>query len=460
MNISQLLQDIQPTDFDLEIKGLCLNTQNAQPGDVFIALQGESTHGINYIDQAINKGCVAVLIDSQEGEYDIPSIRIDNLSKHLKTLASSMYPNAQKVEVIGITGTNGKTSVACFVSQLLEALGTKNGLIGTLGITHSNAKSNNTTPDILSLYRTLDNYHNQQIKTAVIEVSSHALAQHRTQGLNIIQAVLTNFSQDHLDYHHTLEAYRSEKLKLFELDSVQSVIVNTDDDNHSHFLKAAHNKQQVLYSINDFTDIKINKQGFLAQLNNYVFEVPLLGEFNLLNMLAAYSSVKSLGFSEEQIIPLLHKLKAPPGRMQKVNNHLAWVDYAHTPDALKKAIVTLQNHYPEFNVRVVFGCGGNRDQDKRAKMGKIASSLASTIILTDDNPREEDPRSIIDDILNGIDDSYEVDIIQDRQLAIETAITTLKEDECLLIAGKGHESTQQYKDKTIAMNDIAIANNA
>jgi len=143
-----------------------------------------------------------------------------------------------------------------------------------------------------------------------------------------------------------------------------------------------------------------------------------------------------------------------------VNNHLAWVDYAHTPDALKKAIVTLQNHYPEFNVRVVFGCGGNRDQDKRAKMGKIASSLATTIILTDDNPREEDPRSIIDDILNGIDDSYEVDIIQDRQLAIETAITTLKEDECLLIAGKGHESTQQYKDKTIVMNDIVIANNA
>ncbi len=371
-----------------------------------------------------------------------------------------MYPNAQKVEVIGITGTNGKTSVACFTSQLLESLGVKNGLIGTLGITHSNVVSNNTTPDILTLYRALDGYYEQQIKTVVLEVSSHALSQNRTQGLNITQAVLTNFSQDHLDYHHTLGAYRDEKLKLFALDSVQTVVVNTDDENHSHFLTAAHDKKQELYSINNFTDIKINKQGFLAQLNSYVFEAPLLGKFNLLNMLAAYNSVKALGFTNEQIIPQLHKLKEPPGRMQKVNNNLAWVDYAHTPDAIKKAIITLQDHYPGFNVRVVFGCGGNRDKDKRAKMGKIASSLASTIILTDDNPRDEDPCSIIDDILNGIDDSYEVDIIQDRQLAIETAITTLKEDECLLIAGKGHESTQQYKDKTFVMNDIDIANNA
>ena len=214
------------------------------------------------------------------------------------------------------------------------------------------------------------------------------------------------------------------------------------------------------YSIHDFEDIKTTEYGFIVQLSGFVFEVPFLGEFNLLNMLAAYQTLKARQFTSAQIIPLLDKLGAPLGRMQKIKHHLAWVDYAHTPDAIEKAIITLQTHYPEHKIRVIFGCGGDRDQTKRAKMGKIVSKLASTIILTDDNPRSEDPNSIINDILNGIDDSYKVDIIQDRVLAIETGVTTLKENECLLIAGKGHESQQYYQDKILAMNDIDVANNA
>ena len=460
MKINQLLQNIAATEFDLTVEGLCLNSHKIQPGDVFIALQGENSHGIDYIDQAIERGCVAVLIDSKETVCSVPTIRIDNLSKHLPSLAKTFYSSACDVEIIGVTGTNGKTSVAHFISQTLNQLGEKSGLIGTLGIANNSQTSKQTTPDIITLYRALDEYYQKNIKVVALEVSSHALAQNRIAGLNITQAVLTNFTQDHLDYHLSLAQYKTEKLKLFQLDTLNSVILNSDDPSYAEFSHAAGEKSQFNYSLKDFNDIKTTEYGFIAQLDGFVFEVPFLGEFNLMNILATYQALKARNFSSAQIIPLLDKLSPPMGRMHKINNHFAWVDYAHTPDAIEKAIITLQTHYPEHNVRVIFGCGGDRDQTKRALMGKIASKLASTIILTDDNPRSEDPLSIIHDILNGIDDSYEVDIIQDRILAIETGITTLKENECLLIAGKGHESEQYYQDKTIAMNDIDIANNA
>lgn len=460
MNIDQLLKNIISTPFDLSVKGLCLNSAHIQTGDVFIALQGQFGHGSSHISEAIDKGCVAILVDGKDVECSVPTIRIDDLSSHLESLSNTFYPNAKKIDVIGITGTNGKTSVAYFISQLLSKLGVNNGLIGTLGIANNTQVSSNTTPDILTLYRALDEYSQNDINTVVLEVSSHALAQNRIAELNITQAVFTNFSQDHLDYHQSLQQYKTEKLKLFQLDSVKNVVINQDDASHDEFSAAAKNKQKHYYSMDDFDDIKTTEYGFIAQLEKFVFEVPFLGEFNLMNILAAYSTLKARNFTKEQIIPLLHQLSPPPGRMQKINKHLAWVDYAHTPDAIEKAIVTLQGHYPEYKIRVIFGCGGDRDQTKRAKMGKIASKLASTIILTDDNPRSEEPHCIINDILNGIDDSYEVDIIQDRTLAIETGITTLKENECLLIAGKGHESKQYYKDGTITMNDVDIANNA
>ncbi|WP_428085820.1 UDP-N-acetylmuramoyl-L-alanyl-D-glutamate--2,6-diaminopimelate ligase [Candidatus Thioglobus sp.] len=460
MKIDQLLQGIATTKFDLTIEGLCLNSKFVQSGDVFIALQGDKNHGADYIQQAIDNGCAAVLIDSSAVECGVPTIRIEHLADHLPALVNKFYPKAAQVEVIGVTGTNGKTSVAFFTSQLLNKLGVNAGFIGTLGITNNSQKSNNTTPDIVTLYRALDEYAQNNINVVVLEVSSHALAQQRIQGLNMTQAIFTNFTQDHLDYHQSLEQYKAEKLKLFQLDSLKSVSLNTDDASFTDFSAAAGNTPQFNYAMADFEDIKTTQYGFIVQLDGFVFELAFLGEFNLMNILSAYNALKARNFSSEQIIPLLHQLKAPTGRMHKIDRHLAWVDYAHTPDAIEKAIITLQTHYPEHNIRVIFGCGGDRDQTKRAKMGKIVSKLASTIILTDDNPRSEVPRQIISDILNGIDDSYEVDIIEDRQLAIETGITTLKENECLLIAGKGHESEQHYQDKTLAMNDIDIANNA
>jgi UDP-N-acetylmuramoyl-L-alanyl-D-glutamate--2,6-diaminopimelate ligase len=460
MNINQLLSNISPTPIDVEIQGLCLNAANVQAGDVFVALQGRHTHGIKYIDQAIENGCVAVLVDSQDFDCNVPSVRIDNLKQHLPALASTYYSQATQVEVIGVTGTNGKTSVSYFISQLLNQLGVKNGLIGTLGITQCSVVSNNTTPDILTLYRALHQYHLNGINTAVLEVSSHGLDQNRITGINLKQAVFTNFTQDHLDYHHSMDEYKNTKLKLFTLDSIKSVVINRDDAQHIDFLATSKHAKQTTYSLDDFEKINATAEGFLCQLDGFVFEAPLLGKFNLSNVLAALNSVEQLGFERSNIIPLLHHLFPPAGRMHRIKNTLAWVDYAHTPDAIENAINTLQSHYPDHQIRIVFGCGGNRDQDKRAKMGKIASDLASTIVLTNDNPRGEDPQAIINDILSGIDDSFELDITLDRQLAIETAITTLNENECLLIAGKGHESTQEFKDKTLVLSDIEIAQNA
>lgn len=457
MRIAELLTDIAPTNIDIEATGLCLNSKNAQPGDVFVALKGETTHGIKYIDQAISKGCVAVLVDAKNIECAVPAIYIANLPSHLPALAKRFYQPAKNIKIIAVTGTNGKTSVAYFIAQLLSKLGVKNGLIGTLGISNSSQKSRHTTPDIFTLYRVLNDYYTNNIDTAVLEVSSHAISQNRIAGLEIEQVVFTNFSQDHLDYHHTLDEYLKTKAQLFALKSVKSVILNQDDKYYKYFRDSAKNKQHSYYSINDFHRIQTTQQGFLLQLNNTVFEAPLLGEFNLHNILAARSSVKQCGFDDEAIIPLLSKLTAPKGRMQKIKNRLVWVDYAHTPDALEKAITALQQHYPAFKVRVMFGCGGNRDQDKRAKMGKIASTLTDSLILTNDNPRLENPQTIIDDILSGVGNNCTLNIIKDRRLAIETAVSTLKDDECLLIAGKGHETTQQFKNEVLHLNDIDVA---
>ncbi|RUM86516.1 MAG: UDP-N-acetylmuramoyl-L-alanyl-D-glutamate--2,6-diaminopimelate ligase, partial [Candidatus Thioglobus sp.] len=347
MNLNDLLIDITDTQIDVGAQGLCLNAANIQTGDVFVALKGQSTHGIDYIDQAIENGCIAVLVDSQDFDCSVPSVRIDNLRQHLPVLASTYYSEAAQVEVIGVTGTNGKTSVSYFISQLLNQLGVKNGLIGTLGVTHSTAVSNNTTPDILTLYKILHQYHLDGIHMAVLEVSSHGLDQNRVAGINFKQAVFTNLTQDHLDYHQNLDKYKDAKLKLFTLNSLESVVINHDDIQHEDFLAVSKHATQTTYGLDDFGKINATTEGFLCQLDGFVFESPLLGKFNLSNILAALNSVEQLGFERSSIIPLLHHLFPPTGRMHRIKNTLAWVDYAHTPDAIENAINTLQSHYPD-----------------------------------------------------------------------------------------------------------------
>ena len=460
MDIKTLLLGIQDTEISINISGLSLNTDNLKDGSAFVALQGENSHGCDHVEQAIDKGCVVILSEGRDIECAVPCIRIDHLSSHIVTLAQRFYQQAQLVKLIGVTGTNGKTSVSSFISQLLEALNVKTGVIGTLGISGSEEKSANTTPDTLTLYRTLERYHQEGVEVAIIEVSSHALIQNRVAGLAFEQAIFTNLTQDHLDYHKTMEDYLEAKGKLFADENTQCAIVNRDDENHDYFLKIASDKRQVSFSIDDFKYCNKNEQGFLCRLDQFIFELPLLGRFNISNALAALTSLRELGYSDDDIMPQLTRITAPLGRMQKIANHNIWIDYAHTPDALANAMSTLREHYPEFKLRVLFGCGGNRDTGKRAKMGKIASELADSVILTSDNPRNEDGQTIIDDIQSGLKEGFEADIILDRELAIQTAITTLSEDECLLIAGKGHETTQTIGAQILPFSDIEVAQNA
>ena len=453
MDIKTLLSDITSTTHSFEVSGLSLNTQSLQKGDIFIALQGEKTHGREYIQNAIDKGCVGVLIEGFDIQCSVPSIRIDDLSSHLANLAKSFYQQANNVKLIGVTGTNGKTSVSLFISQLLELSNVKTGVIGTLGISYLDINTRNTTPDIFTIYKTLEHFAKINIEIAVIEVSSHALIQNRIAGLTLEQAIFTNLTQDHLDYHKDMKQYRAAKGKLFSDYSTQSVIVNRDDENHPYFIEIASSKKTSTYGLDDFTSITASANGFICNLNNCVFELPLLGRFNLSNTLAAFASLKSLGLSDDSIIPELTKLKPPAGRMEKLKSNDIWIDYAHTPDALSNALETIKSHCPKSKLRVIFGCGGDRDQGKRAKMGKIASELADSIILTNDNPRSESPESITDDILDGINSEIDIQIIHDRGTAIKTAVTTLRKDECLLIAGKGHETTQTIGDKVLIFND-------
>ena len=457
MDIKILLSNIAETTEAFDVSGLSLNTKTLTKGDLFIALQGEKNHGAEYIDSAIENGCIGVLIEGKDVDCGVPIIRIDNLKPHLSGLAQNFYTKAKDVDLIAVTGTNGKTSVSHYISQLLDFLEVNNGVIGTLGISKVEKKSINTTPDIFSIYSSLDEYSNQGIKLAIIEASSHALMQDRLEGLSFIQGIFTNLTQDHLDYHETMGNYKEAKGKLFTNGFSKKAIINRDDENHQYFLDTASDKDPLTFGIDDLEFFKTSENGFICQLNNYVFELPLIGEFNLSNALAAFTSVKCLGYSDDQIIPFLAKLSPPPGRMQQLENSHIWIDYAHTPDALDNALASLRTHYPEFKIRVLFGCGGDRDKTKRQLMGKIASENADSIILTNDNPRSESPEKIIEDILGGIKVENDVQVILDRKHAIETAVKTLGEDEVLLIAGKGHETTQTIGDQIFQFSDVEVA---
>ena len=460
MDIKLLLSSIQNTSLSFDVTGLSLNSSTLQKGDLFVALQGEQKHGSEFINHAIDNGCIGILVDGKNIECSVPSIRIDNLRSYLPKLAQTLYPEANNIKLIAVTGTNGKTSVSHFISQLLTALNIKNEVIGTLGLSHIDKKTINTTPDIFTIYSALQDYIDQGVEIAIIEASSHALIQGRLEGLSFIQGIFTNLTQDHLDYHKTMKNYQEAKGKLFNKSFTKKAIINRDDENHSYFLDISSAIETETFSIDDLSYFKSNEQGFICQLNSFVFELPLIGSFNLSNAMAAYKSVKSLGYDDDTLIPKLAELSPPPGRMQKLAKKNIWIDYAHTPDALLNALITLQDHYPDYRIRLVFGCGGDRDKTKRQIMGKIASENAHSIVITNDNPRNEEPGKIIDDILAGIKVENDFQVILDRKKAIISAVTTLDENEVLLIAGKGHETTQTIGSQILPFSDIEVALNA
>ncbi len=477
MKLTELLKDLTIIDSDLSISGLTLNSNDVSEGNVFVALSGAKQHGLTYAEQAIERGAAAILFDSNDIELakshitnpNVLAIAITNLAENLGDIAARFYQHpSQKMAVIGITGTNGKTSCSQFLSQMLENC----GVIGTLGWgKYGQLKETlNTTPDALAIQKMLAAMKDENCENIAMEVSSHGLAQGRINGTCFKGAVFTNFSRDHLDYHGTMEAYLETKLKLFNASQLEFAVINLDDVVSEKIIAAIPEnvsiigvtkterqspRGQTLIAQNVIPDLwgitfEVDWQNQLQKVH-----VPLIGLFNLENVLCVLAVMLTLGVKLEDAAQHLSHLKPVNGRMERFggenNQPLVIVDYAHTPDALEKVLYSLRQH-THGELGVVFGCGGNRDSGKRAQMGRVAEEFADWMIITDDNPRFESNETIVEDILSGCF-KKEAKVIHDREKAIRRAIEHASSQDCVLIAGKGHEDYQEIEGVKYPFND-------
>ncbi len=468
---------------EVNISGLALDSRVVEAGHLFIALTGAKQHGLAYADKIIEKEACAILFDpSGEGKRlaenitDIPAIPVENLGSILGVLAARYFGNpSQNMDVIGITGTNGKTSCSQFLGQLLDGC----GVIGTLGWGEWGQlnKTVNTTPDALMIQLILAEFVKAKLKNVAMEVSSHGLDQGRVNGVYFKGAVFTNISRDHLDYHGSMEDYLAAKLKLLKVPGLKFVVVNLDDTSSDQIIAAIPESVTVWgvsakgKSLNrgesviaervrhtpTGTEFNVYWQGLVQQI-----KTPLFGDFNVENLLCVLGVMLALGESLADIAKKMQTIKPVTGRLERcgtqANNLNIFVDYAHTPDALCRVLASLRKHCKQ-SLWVVFGCGGNRDVGKRPQMGSIAEQWADRVIVTDDNPRFESNIEIANEVLAGCS-SNKVVLIQDRKLAIEHAIVNAAEHDFIVIAGKGHETYQEINGVQYPFNDKQIAEEA
>ncbi|MCI7241372.1 MAG: UDP-N-acetylmuramoyl-L-alanyl-D-glutamate--2,6-diaminopimelate ligase [Bacilli bacterium] len=428
-------------------------------GDTFIALKGNTVDGHDFIDSAIKNGAEKIICE--HGKYDVDTINVSDTHEYLKDYLVNNYSKEfEDLKLIGVTGTSGKTTTCFLTYQILNKLGIKTCYIGTIGcyIDNDVVELSNTTPDILELYNLLLTAKEKGCKVIVMEVSSHSLAEERIKGLKFDVCAFTNLSQDHLDYHKTMEEYCKCKAKIVNyLKDKGKIIVNVDDEYSKYFIcdkslslgiNGSNYKIKEFHMENTHTDILFN-------VNNDSYEVRtnLIGKFNVYNYLTSLALINNLGISVNDIINVTDSINAPVGRAQiiKVGTSIAVIDYAHKPDAVSK-IIPLFREVTKGKIITIIGCGGDRDPMKRPIMGNIATSLSDYVILTNDNPRTEDEKLIMKDILEGITtDNYEV--IYDRKDAIKKGISMLKDNDCLLILGKGHEDYQIIGRTKIHLSD-------
>lgn len=475
----------------LMISGLQLDSRKLVPGDLFIAFPGLQSDGRHYLAQAKAAGAVAALVESEDfnatSETPLPMIAIESLANKVSGIAGRFYADpSASLPVIGITGTNGKTTCTQLLAQLYTLLGKPTGMIGTLGYgllpsDEVSAKSSLTdtgltTPDAVSVQRILADLVNDGAAAVAMEVSSHSLDQGRVAGLHFSAAAFTNLSQDHLDYHQTMAAYQQTKAQLFNMPGLQNAIVNSDDAAGRIIIaELATSSEVTCYSYScsqKDADIYVEapafgSQGIRARLNTPwgqgELHSHLQGEFNLSNLLAVIGVACAEGYALPAVLAAVEQLKPVPGRLEVVDAQVlpvVVVDYAHTGDALEKALTALR---PACQGRLwcVFGCGGDRDQGKRPVMGAIAAELADQLVITSDNPRGEDAKAIIDAVLEGVStDSSKASspkVFVDRRAAIRFAVNNAAEQDVVLIAGKGHEDYQLIKDQRLPFNDVAEA---
>jgi UDP-N-acetylmuramoyl-L-alanyl-D-glutamate--2,6-diaminopimelate ligase len=495
ISLSVLLEGLVGDDVllehrDITITGLSHDSRKAKKGDLFVALSGDRAHGLMHAVEAVKKGAVVVLWEDNyencdEIIHDISKqavcLRCQNLKTMVGEMADRFYGHpSSKLNMIGVTGTDGKTSISHFIAQCLDDSSTRCGVLGTLGngfIDELSATGLTTVP-VIDVHQSLSKMYDHGAAHAVMEVSSHGLDQGRVNAVSFDTAVFSNFSQDHLDYHDTLEAYAAAKKELFSMPGLKAAVINLDDAFGRELAEECKSRLCVWgYStcadtsdLKQYADYIVHTREIEAIENGYrltvktpkgsgSFSIGLLGSFNITNVLAALATLLVSNMSFEEAIKRLHSLHPVVGRMEAIKvkeKPTVIVDYAHTPNALEVVCKTVGDHF-QGDLWCVFGCGGDRDNSKRPLMASAAEQFCDRIIVTSDNPRHEDPQKIIDQIMRGFADQDVAKVIVDRKQAIEYAINNANENDVVLLTGKGHECSQVIGDSHIAFSDSHVA---
>lgn len=446
---------------DLAIKSIDFDSRKIENQDLFVAIRGTLADGHNYITKAISLGAVAVVCEVLPENLDsgVTYIQVKDTNKALAYLAANFYGNpSQELKLVGITGTNGKTTVATLLYQLFKKAGYKTGLLSTVKnmIDDVEYKATHTTPDSLTINKYLREMVNAGVTHCFMEVSSHGIHQKRTEGLHFVGGIFTNLSHDHLDYHASFAEYRDVKKSFFDSLEKSAFVLSNIDDKNGMVMMQNTNAKKLTYALKSYADYKgqiLENQlsGLLLKINNNEVWTRLIGAFNGYNALAIYGTAVELGMESLEVLRILSELESVSGRFQFIvseENITAIVDYAHTPDALENVLNTI-NEIRTKNEQLitVIGCGGDRDKEKRPMMANIASSLSDKVILTSDNPRSEDPDMIISEMETGVEpqNQRKTISISDRKQAIKTACQLAHYNDIILIAGKGHETYQEIK---------------
>ncbi|MED1796907.1 UDP-N-acetylmuramoyl-L-alanyl-D-glutamate--2,6-diaminopimelate ligase [Brevibacillus nitrificans] len=485
MFLRDLLMPLLPAtiagDDSLEITGLTADSRQVQPGYLFVCLTGYTVDGHLYAAQAVQKGAVAVL---SEKDLDVPAtiVKVPDTRRAMAMLADRFYGSpTRELKLIGVTGTNGKTTTTHLIDKILRDQSKETGLIGTIHmrIGEVTEEVKNTTPDALDLQKSFRRMRDVNTEYAIIEVSSHALEMGRVRGCNVHTAVFTNLTQDHLDYHKTMENYRYAKSLLFsqlgnsyDPDRLKTAVLNADDE-ASELFATVTPARVITYGIDraadvHATDIEITSKGTSFTVQTFAgsvkMDLKLMGKFNVYNALAATAVGLAEGVSLEAIKDSLEAVAGVNGRFESVDAGQPFavlVDYSHTPDSLENALITVKE-FAKQRIFCIVGCGGDRDRTKRPIMAQIATKYADRTVLTSDNPRSEEPQAIIDDMLAGLSevaqDRYTA--VADRREAIHYAVSQAKPGDVILIAGKGHETYQIIKDQVLPFDDREVAREA
>lgn len=489
--LSHLLEGLTVFDQDLDcdIGALSLDSREVKKGGLFLACAGTQGHGIDYLPQAFAAGVAAVaweptaeyreLPEAVSVSVNVPMIAVNDLTQQAGFIADRFYGHPSRdLRVIGITGTNGKTSCCHFLAGALREEGQDVGVIGTLGygLSATLDTASHTTPDAVRVHELLASMRQQGARYVVMEVSSHGLDQGRVNGVCFEVAVLTNVTRDHLDYHMTVEAYASAKARLFSMPGLQAIILNEDDDyGHRWSQELQSDRKLMTYRkksgrvsassmVLEFSNVQLSHDGVQWTASSPWGEASLsskmFGDFNVYNLAAVLTTLSALGMSWNEACERIKTLTTPPGRMEFYRSHneqmpLVVIDFAHTPDALEHVLQALKGH--EFGrIWCVFGCGGDRDKGKRSLMGGVAESLADQVVITDDNPRTESADAIVRDILEGIKSKDLIHVERDRQQAIAWAVGHARDNDVVLVAGKGHEEYQWIGDVKHPYSDKAV----